>query len=255
MTQSARDLENTFARACVLLARNPIVILPGLVLGLFGAFVGYLVLALAGSAAIGGVAGDQIAGTPAQALATIGTAIVVGVVAALLLICAMAYVTGMAGAAWTRGTVRLHDGWVAFEERAGPLLLAIVLLFAIGLLAAALAPATRLLSVAVYAVFTVYTMAAVVIGGRAPWRALVESAHLAWTNLLPTIAAVALVVAVAFGGAWLGGELARLWPPIAGITEAVVEQLVVAYATLVIAGEYLKLRAADERAHPPTRNL
>lgn len=254
MTQSARDLENTFARAAVLLVRNPVVILPGVVLGIVGAALGLAILALAGSGVIGGLAGDQTAASTSQALTTIGTAVVAGLIALLLLICAMAYVTGMAGAAWRDGVVRLRDGWRAFDTRGAQVLYAIVLLFVIGLVAAALAPATRLLSIAVYAVFTIYTMAAVVIGERGAARAILESVHLAWTNLLPTVVVVALVVAVALGGAWLGGLLGGLWPPLAGLIAAIVQQLVVAYAALVVTGEYLKLRAADEHAVPPPRN-
>lgn len=254
MTQSARDLENTFARASVLLARNPVVIVPGLILGSLGALAGLAILAIGGSAAIGGLAGDQAPGTVPQQLAAIGAAVVASVIALLVLICAMAYVTGMAGAAWNGGKARLRDGWKAFDERGLQLLCAIVLLFAIGLIAALLAPLTRLVSVALYSIFTVYTMAAVVIGGRNAIVAVRESVHLAWTNLLPTVAVVALVVLVAFVGAWIGGTLGRIWPPLAGFATAVVQQIVVAYAALVVTGEYLKLRAADETSKALGRN-
>jgi hypothetical protein len=173
----------------------------------------------------------------------------------LLLIAEMAYVTGMAGAAWQRGTARLSDGWNAFDARGTDAFFAIVLLFLIGVVAAVLAPFTLLISVAAYAVFTIYTMAAVIIGERRAIEALVESAQLAWENLLPTIAVVALVVAIAYAGGWIGGWLGSLagsYSPLArGLMTALAQQVVVAYATLVVAGEYLKLRNLHD-ARPVT---
>ncbi|MGA8841453.1 MAG: hypothetical protein WB491_13290, partial [Candidatus Aquilonibacter sp.] len=39
MTQSARDLEITFARAWMLLVRNPVIVVPGIVIGVIAAVV------------------------------------------------------------------------------------------------------------------------------------------------------------------------------------------------------------------------
>jgi hypothetical protein len=169
------------------------------------------------------------------------------------LICEMAYVTGMAGAAWRSGEARLRDGYQAFEERGTQICIAIVLLCGAGFVAALLAPVTLLLSGAAYAVFSIYTMAAVIIGKRRAVEAVAESCRLAWRNLLPTLAVVVLVVGVALLGGWLGGLLGRLLPLVSGLVEALVQQIVVAYATLVIAGEYLKLRepAAEIREARP----
>jgi hypothetical protein len=70
--------------------------------------------------------------------------------------------------------------------------------------------------------------------------------RLAWENLWPTVAVVALVVGIAAGGAWAGswlGGLAGSYSPLArGLVTALAQQVVVAYATLVVSGEYLKLR-------------
>ncbi|HTX59352.1 MAG TPA: hypothetical protein VMH02_06690, partial [Verrucomicrobiae bacterium] len=195
-------------------------------------------------------AGNEAAGNPQAQIAAILAAIAAVALAMLLLICEMAYVTGMAGAAWKHGTASLRDGWEAFERRGSEILVAIVLLFAIGLVAALLAPVTLLLSGAAYAALTIYTLAAVIIGERSALAGIAESFALAWENLWPTLAVVALVVAIAAAGGWLGGWLGglagRASPLLAGLVAAVAQQIVVAYATLVVVGEYLKLRNLHE---------
>jgi hypothetical protein len=241
MTQSVRDLENTFARAFVLLVRNPTIVVPGIVLGAIGFGLGFAILAIAGASAIGGISGNEAATTVPEELMSILAAVVAVILALVTLICEMAYVTGMAGAAWKSGEAYLRDGYRAFEGRGTQILIAIVLLSAAGFVAALLAPITLLLSAAAYAIFSIYTMAAVIIGNRTALEAIVESCRLAWKNILPTLAVVALVVLVAVAGGWTGNTLGRLVPVVSGLLEALVQQIVVAYATLVIVGEYLKL--------------
>jgi hypothetical protein len=245
MTQSVRDLENTFAYSFLLLVRNWAIIVPGLLLGAIGVGLGYAILAIAGgAAAIGGVTGTESASTLPEELLSILAAVVAVILALVTLICEMAYVTGMAGAAWKDGTAHLRDGYEAFERRGTQIFIAIVVLSIGGFLAAVLAPFTLLLSAAAYALFGIYTMAAVIIGNRTAFEAIAESCRLAWKNLLPTLAVVTLVVLVAIAGGWVGTLLGR-WVPIpllSGLLTAVVQQIIVAYATLVIAGEYLKLR-------------
>lgn len=242
MTQSVRDLENTFARAFVLLVRNWTIVVPGIVLGAIGFGLGFAILAIAGASAIGGVSGNDAAATVPEELMSILAAVVAVILALVTLICEMAYVTGMAGAAWKTGEAYLRDGYQAFEGRGTQIFVAIVLLSAAGFIAALLAPITLLLSAAAYAIFSIYTMAAVIIGNRTAFEAIAESCRLAWTNILPTLAVVALVVAVALAGGWIGNTLGHLVPIVSGLLEAFVQQIVVAYATLVIVGEYLKLR-------------
>jgi hypothetical protein len=243
VTQSVRDLENTFARAFVLLVRNWSIVIPGLVLGAIGFGLGFAILALVGgTVAIGGVAGNEAVSTLPEELMSILAAVVAVILALVTLICEMAYVTGMAGAAWKGGTARLRDGYEAFRGRGTQIFIAIVLLSLAGFVAAVLAPVTLLLSAAAYAIFSIYTMAAVIIGNRSALEGIAESCRLAWKNILPTLAVVLLVVLVAAAGGWIGGTLGRLAPIVSGLLEALVQQIVVAYATLVIAGEYLKLR-------------
>ncbi len=215
---------------------------PGIVLGAIGFGLGFAILAIAGASAIGGVSGNDAAATVPEELMSILAAVVAVILALVTLICEMAYVTGMAGAAWKTGEAYLRDGYQAFEGRGTQIFVAIVLLSAAGFIAALLAPITLLLSAAAYAVFSIYTMAAVIIGNRTAFEAIAESCRLAWTNILPTLAVVALVVAVALAGGWIGNTLGHLVPIVSGLLEAFVQQIVVAYATLVIVGEYLKLR-------------
>jgi hypothetical protein len=242
MTQSVRDLENTFARAFVLLVRNWTIVVPGIVLGAIGFALGFAILAIAGASAIGGVSGNETPSTVPEELMSILAAVVAVILALVTLICEMAYVTGMAGAAWKTGEAYLRDGYQAFEGRGTQIFFAIVLLSAAGFVAALLAPVTLLISAAAYAVFSIYTMAAVIIGNRSALQAIAESCRLAWKNILPTLAVVALVVLVAAAGGWVGNVLGRLVPVAGGLIQALVQQIVVAYAALVIVGEYLKLR-------------
>jgi hypothetical protein len=248
MTQSVRDLENTFARAFVLLVRNWTIVVPGIVLGAIGFGLGFAILAIAGASAIGGASGNEAPATLPEELMSILAAVVAVILALVTLICEMAYVTGMAGAAWKSGEAYLRDGYQAFEGRGTQIFIAIVLLSVAGFIAALLAPVTLLLSAAAYAIFSIYTMAAVIIGNRTAFEAISESCRLAWKNILPTLAVVALVVLVAVAGGWIGNTLGRLVPVVSGLLEAFVQQIVVAYATLVIVGEYLKLRGPDSAA-------
>lgn len=244
MTQSIRDLENTFGRALALLARNWFIIVPGLVLGILGGALNYalLVSVLGAYTVTAGTSADSSAILHAvQAL--IGLAISV-----LVAIVQMAYVTGMAGGSWEHGRASFRDGWGAFASRALPLIAAMFLLFVLGFCAAALMAPTIYLSVLAYIVFFIYTFAAVIIGGDGPIEAIVESVRLAFSNFWPTLAVVGLIIAISWIGAGIGSLIDRVNPFAGGIVADILAQVIVAYATLVIVGEYLKLR---NRPFPP----
>ena len=238
MAQSGRDLENTFARALSLLARNWFIIVPGLILGLVGGGLHYLiVVAFLGSYAL-------TAGTNADASAILRAAEVLAglAISVLIAIVQMAYVTGMAGGSWEHGRASFRDGWAAFAGRGLPLLLAMFLLFVLGFCAAVLIAPTMYLSLLAYIVFFIYTIAAVIIGHDAPIEAIVESVGLAFANFVPTLAVVGLIVAISWLGAGIGDLIDRVNPLVGGIVAALLAQIIVAYVTLVIVGEYLKLR-------------
>ena len=237
MTQSVTDFERTFARAWTLLVSNPIMIVPPFVLGLLGGVLSYALSSLLDNLIISG-AGNATVGAVANTAREIA-----GVLLALLVtMLQMAFVTGMAGAAWRQARTSLGDGWSALTHRGLAALGAIVLLFLIGFCAAALAPVTFWISLLAYMVFFIYTMAAVIIGGRGAIGGIVESAQLALANIWPSIGIVALIAVIAVVGAWLGDALGRLAPLAGGILSVVLQQVIIAYAVLVVTGEYLKLR-------------
>lgn len=245
MTQSARDLESTFAQAWTLLARNPVILLPGIIVGALVVVIEFVFGFLSGSSA----ATIAANGSPEAVAASETIAAITQFMLSLgLALSQMAYVTGMAGAAWKHGRATLIDGFDAFSNRFAPVLGAGFLLLIMGICAAALAPTTFGVTLLVYAVFFIYTMAAVVIGQRPPIAGIVESAATALANPWPTFAVVVLVVIIAAGGGWLGSLAGRLSELAGWLVAGLLQQIVVAYASLVIAGEYLKL------THPPTES-
>jgi hypothetical protein len=224
MTQSVRDLERTFARAWALLIRNPVMLVPGIVAGALQTAASIASQALSDEFL---VVGFLVTGTLAISLVQ------------------MAYVTGMAGAAWKHDRTGLRDGWEAFSHRFWPAAGAAVLLLVIGFCAAALAPTTFGVTLLAYALFFIYTMAAVVIGERPPIAGIVESASTALANVWPTLAVVALIAVIAAVGGWLGSLAGHVSDVGGALLEGLITQIVVAYASLVIAGEYLKLTHAE----------
>jgi hypothetical protein len=224
MTQSARDLESTFARAWTLLVRNPVMLVPGIVAGAL----------------------QTVASIASQALSD--EFLLVGLLVTVTLaisLAQMAYVTGMAGVAWRHDRTGLRDGWEAFAHRLWPAAGAAALLVVIGFCAAALAPTTFGVTLLAYAVFFIYTMAAVVIGERPPIAGIVESASTALANVLPTLAVVAMIAVIAAVGGWLGSLAGHISDVGGALVAGLIQQIVVAYASLVIAGEYLKLTHAE----------
>jgi hypothetical protein len=236
MTQSARDLENTFADAWRLLLRNPVIVLPCILIGVAGAGLEF------GLSAV--VLGSSISGNGSQdALAATQTisAVALFVLSLALSLLQMAWVTGMAGAAWRHGRTTLRDGWNALSHRMLALIGASVLLLAIGLCAAALAWVTFLITLLAYLVFFIYTIASVVIGERPPIAAIVESVQIGLANILPTLGVVALIAVIAALGGWLGSLVGHITDLGGWVVAGLLQQVIVAYASLVIAGEYLKL--------------
>ncbi len=237
MTQSIRDFENTFAQAWQLLKSNWIIIVPGLVLGIIGGAVSMAVsLVIYGSVLAGG-GGTADVNAVTQAV----IAVALTVVSLLTSIVQMAYVTGMAGSAWEHGRTSLRDGWYAFSHRSIQTTFAVALLFAIGLCAAVLAPITFLLTLFAYMVFFIYTMASVIIGKREAIAGIAESCRLTLANFWPTLGVVALIALIAIAGGVAGSLIGRLAPLAGGLVAGVLQQIIVAYASLVVAGEYLKL--------------
>ncbi len=237
--RGTRDFENTFIRAWELLVANWIIVLPGIVLGVASGFCS-LVLGtiVSGDLAMPGSGSDV---SYVSHIVYAVAMVVIGVLASLV---QMAFVTGMAGAAWQRGNASLADGWNALTHRIVQLFLATALLFLIGDCAAVLAPVTFLVTLLVYATFLIYTMASVIVGKREALAAIVESCRLALSNIVPTLGIVVLIAVIAFAGGSIGSLIARVTPFGGSLVAGVLQQAIVAYASLVVMGEYLKLQAA-----------
>lgn len=237
-------MSEIFRRAFDLLRRNPIVLAPSVVVAVLSAAAAY-VLRTSGDASWD-FFGDLNAQGPqgfwlffqtviALSLRILGTLIVI------------AFTTGMAGAAWTRGSATLADGARAFARRGLQAAWALAMLFIIGVAASVLVVPTFGISVLLYATFVLYTMPAAIVGGRPAVDGIVESFRVAARNFGVTFAVVLLVIVLAVLGG-LAGELSGRIPVLGDAVAWVVMQIVVAYATMVIVGEYLKLAAPADQA-------
>jgi hypothetical protein len=94
-------------------------------------------------------------------------------------------------------------------------------------------------------VFFIYTIASAVVGNHRGLDALGESFRIAKSRFWPTVMIALALVVIRIAGAWVGG-LFGLAPLIGPIVDAVINQVVVAFATLVVVGEYLNLRGAPD---------
>lgn len=247
--QTSQDLGNTFERSWQLLTSNWIIIVPAIVIAILSAVVVWA-LGLFGLASVVGF------GTVGMGGAGLGAAMLTGLIVGLVILIAsiltVAYTTGMADAAWRTGTATLADGAAAFREDAGSLLTAIVLLFILGIIAVVLAPFTIGLSLLAFWLFFIYTFASVVVGKRSGTDALTESARLTASNFLMTLAIIVLLCIAFLIAGWIGGVLHRI-AIVGPVVSYLIQEIVAAYATLVIVGEYIKLRAPVPVAGgPPT---
>ncbi len=235
--QVSQDFGNTFGRAWQLLTGNWILIVPGVVIGILAAIVVWL-LALYGVASAVGLTAVGMGGV--GVLSAFLSALIVGVVLMLATILVIAYTTGMAGAAWRTGKATLEDGSTAFRTEGGQIFVAVVLLFLLGIAAVALSVPTLGLALLAFYLFFLYALPSVIVGNRTATEALAESARITTKNFLATLGIV-IVLAIAFV---LGGWIARFFggiPLLGMVIRQLIVQIVAAYATLVIVGEYIKL--------------
>jgi hypothetical protein len=236
----AQSVEGVFGRSWQLLTRNWVLIVPGLIIG--------VIVGLA-QAVFGAPGDDSSGGSLAGAVGAFVANIVVTVIALLGAIANTAYTTGMAGVAWERGTTTLADGRRAFERDAGHIFVAMIGLFVLGIVAAILAIPTLGLALLAYVLLFIYTMPAAVVGERRGIDALAESYRMATKRFWTTLIVVVLIGVIAVG-AWFIIAALHFAPFIGPLVGAIIDQMAVAYFTLVVVGEYLNLRAAAEP--PPT---
>jgi hypothetical protein len=233
-------VENVFARSWDLLTRNWTIIVPGVVVGLVVGIVSGL-FGLTQPDTYGEPTGTAMTFT--YGLGAFVAGLILAVVAIAGYIITQCYTAGMAGAAWQRGTTTLNDGARAVNEDAGNVLTAAVYLFLTGIVAVILAPFTLFLSIFAFYLFTLYTIAAAVVGNRRGLDALRESFAIARSRFGTTLI-IGIVLAVLQLIGRLIGHLFSYAPLLGPIVAAIISQVVVAYAVLVIVGEYLVLRPA-----------
>jgi hypothetical protein len=239
-TEPGRDIGNTFSRSWQLLTSNWIIIVPGIVIAIvFGILTAVLVAAASPHVVY------DVNGTPTGAT-NLGGTFLAGALAAVLAIIAtilsITYTTGMAGAAWQRGTATLLDGYASFREDAGHVLMAMIIMIVVGIVAAILAPFTLGLSVLAFLLFFIYTMAAAVVGNRSGMEAVSESFQMVMHAFGTTVVIVLLIFVIGIIAGIIGAAM-HFIPFIGPVIGQVLQQIVVAFSTLVIVGEYLKLKA------------
>lgn len=234
----------TLARAWRLLSRNWIIIVPSVVVGALSAGVA-TVLSGTGWLSWGFFSNLDETGQAGYVafLATI-VAMTLRIVAAVV---AMAFTCGMAAAAWSRGKARFADGAAAFRRNGVQAFFTLILLTILGAVAAALFIPTFGLSVLAYMVFMLYAMPGVLVGNRDATQAVVESIALSWRSLGVTFLLVMLIAALAVAGGLLGNLLAHV-PFLGQLLGWVVMEAVVAFATLVVVGEYIQLLIPKDQA-------
>ncbi len=240
-----QPVENVFARSWALLTRNWIIIVPGLVIGLVVGIIGQL---LAPPTYVDPDAGVVVVG--GSFLGGIARGFIGFALAVLAFIANQAYTTGMAGAAWERGSTTLADGSASLQEDAGRIVVTALGLIGLGIVAVGLAPFTLGLSLLALLVFALYAFPAAVVGNRPGFSSIAESFAIARARFVPTLIVAVLICAISFVIALLGGLL-HFAPLIGPVLTACITQAFVAFATLVIVGEYLNFRAAAATSGAP----
>lgn len=239
--QQSDTVENIFSRAWTLLTKNPVILIPGIVVGIVMGIIAFFVTPHV----------DYSSGDPTAAMGAAGRAIgaglIMGAIGVLAYLVTQAYTVGMAGAAWRSGTTTLADGARAFQEDAGRLLVALLLLGVIGVV---LAIFTLGIGWLIFLFFAIYTVPAVVLSNLPATVALSQSFSIATKRFVPTLIIIVLVFVIGLCAGLLSLPL-RFIPLIGPIVANVITQAVVAYTTLVIVGEYLVARNAPDIS-PPT---
>ncbi len=234
----SESVENIFARSWSLLTKNPVIIVPGLVVGLVVGIIQALVAPHPAAVDPNADPSAVIAGA-SHIFASAAISIVVGVLAFLI---NQTYTTGMAGAAWENGATTLRDGSAAFREDAGRLLAAVLLIALLGIVAGLI---TFGLGWFVVLFFAIYVVPAVVLDNYGAVPALKLSATIAMKRALSTIIIIVMVFIIGLVLGVLTLPLAFI-PFLGPIVSAVLAQAVTAYATLVIVGEYLNVRRSPD---------
>jgi membrane-anchored glycerophosphoryl diester phosphodiesterase (GDPDase) len=124
----------------------------------------------------------------------------------------------------------------------------------LGCVAAALSLPTLFLSLIAFYLFFLYTLPAVIVGNRGATEALSESARITTKNFVATLVIVVLLGIAFMVASWIAGIFHGI-PLLGMVIRQLILQIVTVFATLVIVGEYIKLRSTVEAVGvgtPPT---
>ncbi|TAM60516.1 hypothetical protein EPN52_04890 [bacterium] len=223
-----------FSRSWQILNRNWILALPGIVAGILAG----IVRAVLGAHYVVGPDGEWTevsAGFFFTELALL--------IQFILFVASVTYTTGMAGTAWRTGSATLADGTAAFERDAGNVVVALVVLFALGVVALLLSLPTFGLALLAFIFFVVYTFPAAVIGEVRGVEAIRESVRIAMRRSSSTLT---MIVAIAIIGILVGmvHSILHAVPFLGPLAGGLIAGTASAYFTLVVAGEYLELKAS-----------
>ncbi|HZO93532.1 MAG TPA: hypothetical protein VFB22_07160 [Candidatus Baltobacteraceae bacterium] len=240
-----QPVESIFSRSWDLLQRNWIIVVPGIVIGIV---MGVLRTLLTPSVTYTTIGGTTVT------TGSLGAGLLSGLLLACLgliaFIANQAYTTGMAGAAWMRGTTDLSDGAAAFQRDAGNVLVTFIGLILLGIVAGVLAIPTLFLSLFVFFVFVLYAFPAAVVGNVPGFGAIAESFRITMARFVPTLVLGILIFVMSIIAGIIGAAL-HFIPFLGPIVGQILMQIVVAYATLVVVGEYLNLRGSGAIPPPP----
>jgi hypothetical protein len=224
-------VDGVFSRSWQLLRSNWTIVVPGL---LVGAISGVLTAIFAPPISL-----DSASAPVSSNVFVIGrfATTFVSIVATIV---SITFTTGMANAAWQRGSAVFADGARAFGRDGTRVLVAMIGLFALGIIATAIAPYTFFLSLLAYLYLFIYTMAAAVVGELGGLDAIRLSAQIAIQRAAPTAIMVILIVFITLVMSIVASFFAET-PFVGPLLSALVLQAAIAYLTLVVVGEYLAL--------------
>jgi|SRR5579872_293018 len=223
-----------FSRSWQLLSTNWIIIVPGVVAGIIGQIVR-------------SVLGPHYVVMPDGSVTLVSGGFFLNEIALLiqfiLFVASVTYTTGMAGAAWRSNRTTLSDGTIAFERDAGNVVVALVALIVLGVVALILSAVTFGLAMLAFIFFVVYTFPSAVIGEVPGIEAIKESVRIAQHRAAPTLA---MIIAIAVIGIVVGIVTSALHvvPFLGPVIGGLIGGAASAYFTLVVAGEYLQLKAS-----------
>jgi hypothetical protein len=238
-TPTPQPIESVFSRSWELLTRNWIIIVPGIVIG---AILGVLRVLLTPAPVVYTTGAGTTVYNAGALGATFLSVALLSLVGLLAFIATQAFTTGMAGAAWERGTTTLADGFASFQEDAGRIIITAIGLIGLAIVAVIISPFTIFISLLAYYLFTLYAFPAAIVGNRPGFSSIAESFRITIARFVPTLILGIIIFVIGLAGAIIAGVLSFI-PFLGPIVGGVIQQIVVAFATLVVVGEYLNLRA------------